>query len=195
MLLAAADEIIGAEARLNALDAAIGDGDHGITMRLGFSAVRERLGGLAEATIEQQLTESAQAFLGATGGAIGVIFAKMLMGGAAAVSGCAELGAPELGAMLAGMESGIARAGKAKPGDKTILDAVHGAAAAVRSGQTLGEALEAAAGAAETAAEETARMMCRVGRASRLGERAVGHPDPGAVSFAILLRAFARNCR
>ena len=194
ILLAAADAIIRTEPRLNALDAALGDGDHGITMRLGFDAVRQRLAQLApDAAIDAQLTESAQAFLGATGGAIGIILARMLMGGAAALHGCAEMGTAQFGAMLAGMESATAKAGKAKPGDKTILDAIHAAVLAVHPDQSLRAAMEAAAAASEAAAESTAGMICRVGRASRLGERALGHPDPGAVSFSIMLRAMAQR--
>lgn len=195
-LLAVADEIIQAEPRLNALDAALGDGDHGITMRLGFAAVKQRLGELSDgASFDQVLLESAQAFMAVTGGAIGVILAKMLMGAAGALRGVTELGTPELTAMLAGMEAGIAKAGKAEPGDKTILDGVHAAhaaaEAAAQSQQPLSEALPLVAAAAEAAAQQTAQMVCRICRASRLGDRTLGHPDPGAVSFSIMIRAFA----
>ena len=197
ILLCMAEEIIQAEPRLNALNAALGDGDHGITMRLGFDAVKRRLAELpGDAAFDLLLQESARAFMGVTGGAIGVILAKMLMGGAAALRGAPELGATELSLMLAGMEAGIAKAGKAKPGDKTILDGVHAAqvaaAAAAQAQQPLPEALRAVADATEAAAQETAGMICRIGRASRLGERTLGHPDPGAVSFSIMMRAFER---
>jgi len=190
-----ADKIIQVEARLNALDAAVGDGDHGITMRLGFEAVKQRMTQLEDdATFERFLVESAQAFMGVTGGAIGVILAKMLMGGGTALRGVSEFGTPELSLMLAGMETAVAKAGKVKPGDKTILDAIHAAReaaeAAAQSKQPLSVALPAAASAAETAAQRTADMVCRIGRASRLGDRTLGHPDPGAVSFSIMLRAF-----
>jgi phosphoenolpyruvate---glycerone phosphotransferase subunit DhaL len=108
-----------------------------------------------------------------------------------------EFGTPELSLMLAGMETAVAKAGKAKPGDKTILDAIHAAheatEAAAQSKQPLSVALPAAATAAETAAQRTAGMVCRIGRASRLGDRTLGHPDPGAVSFSILLRAFEQS--
>jgi dihydroxyacetone kinase-like protein len=142
------------------------------------------------------LLDAAQAFLGVTGGAIGVILAKMLMGAAAALRDATELGPAQLSAMLGGMESGIAKAGKVKPGDKTILDAVHAANAAgvhaIESQQPFADMLQAVAEAAETAAQQTAAMVCRVGRASRLGDRTLGHPDPGAVSFSIIMRAFQR---
>ena len=197
-LLSMADKIIEVEARLNALDAAVGDGDHGITMRLGFEAVKERVTQLEDnATFDRLLGESAQAFMGVTGGAIGVILAKMLMGAGSALRGVSEFGTPELSLMLAGMETAVGKAGKAKPGDKTILDGIHAAReaaeAAAQSKQSLSVALTAAASAAEAAAERTAGMVCRVGRASRLGERTLGHPDPGAVSFSIMLRAFEQG--
>jgi dihydroxyacetone kinase phosphoprotein-dependent L subunit len=199
-LLAMADKIIESEARLNALDSAIGDGDHGITMRLGFEAVKQRLAQLEDgATFDLLLVEAAQAFMGVTGGAIGIILAKMLMGAGSALRATSEFGTPELNSMLAGMETAVSKAGKAKPGDKTILDGIHAAhaavEAAVQSQQPLPEALAVAAGAAEAAAEGTANMVCRIGRASRLGERTLGHPDPGAVSFSIMMRAFEQNAQ
>ena len=197
-LLAMADAIIQAEPRLNALDSAAGDGDHGITMRLGFEAVKQRVSELGgDAAFDQLLLESSQAFMGVTGGAIGIILAKMLMGAASALSGKAELGTPELEAMLAAMAASIMKAGKARPGDKTILDAVHAAQeaaqAAVQAQLPLAEALKEAAAAAEAAAQRTADMVCRIGRASRLGDRTLGHPDPGAVSFSIMMRAFEKG--
>jgi dihydroxyacetone kinase-like protein len=197
-LLFTADRIIEAEPRLNALDAAIGDGDHGITMRLGFEAVKQRLSASSnEATLDQLLLESAQAFLGVTGGAIGVIMTKMLMGAGAALRGAAELGTPELNAMLAAMEIAVSKTGKAKPGDKTILDGIHAAheaaEAAAQSQHSLPDALSAVAAASEAAAQRTADMVCRIGRASRLGERTLGHPDPGAVSFSIMMRAIEQS--
>jgi dihydroxyacetone kinase phosphoprotein-dependent L subunit len=192
MLLAAADEIIRQEPRLNALDSAVGDGDHGITMRLGCEAVKMRLGELDDAAgFDTILQESGLAFLGVTGGAIGVILAKMLMGAGHAMSATAAMGAPEVKTMLEAMENAIARAGKAKPGDKTILDAVHAAAGAVDINASASEALFQAAAAAKNAADETANMVCRIGRGSKLGDRTLGHPDPGAVSCSIILRAFA----
>jgi len=186
-----ADKIIQVEARLNALDAAVGDGDHGITMRLGFEAVKQRMTQLEDdATFERFLVESAQAFMGVTGGAIGVILAKMLMGGGTALRGVSEFGTPELSLMLAGMETAVAKAGKVKPGDKTILDAIHAAREAAEAAAQSKQPLSVALPAAASAAQRTADMVCRIGRASRLGDRTLGHPDPGAVSFSIMLRAF-----
>ncbi len=192
ILMYAADQIRTEEAALNALDAAVGDGDHGITMRLGFEAVKEKLGQMDDsATLSSVLEEAGQAFMGVTGGAIGIILARILIGGAGPLRGRAELGAPEFRAMLAAMDAAVSAGGKVKPGDKTILDAVHAAAEAVDPDQGLAQAFTAAAAAATEGAEKTAGMLCRVGRGSRLGDRTLGHRDPGAVSFSIILRCFA----
>lgn len=182
------------ESHLNTLDAAIGDGDHGITMRIGFEAVRNRVNELdGNVGMETVLNEAGMAFMGATGGAIGVILGKMFMASGAAVRNRKELGPCELKMVLSSMESAVAQVGKANPGDKTILDAVHAAneslIASSNSEQSLMEMLTGAVAAAESAAQSTANMVCRVGRASRLGDRALGHADPGATSFAIILRA------
>ena len=194
MLVFVADEIARRETELNALDAAVGDGDHGITMRIGFEAIRERLGQLDPATpIDGILRESGSAFLGATGGAIGVVMGKMLLAGGKALQGVEEIRAPEFRLLLTSMETSVAATGKVKPGDRTILDAIHGAAAATKGSDCGAKDLDAivdlSASAAQEAARSTADMLCRVGRASRLGNRVLGHPDPGATSFAIMLRA------
>lgn len=189
MLIFVAEEIARREAELNALDAAVGDGDHGITMRIGFEAIRERVGQLDPATpIDGILRESGSAFLGATGGAIGVVMGKMLMAGGKALQGVQEIRAPEFRLLLTSMETSVATTGKVKPGDRTILDAIH-AAATAGDGKDLDAAVDLAASAAQEAAQSTANMLCRVGRASRLGNRVLGHPDPGATSFGIILRA------
>jgi dihydroxyacetone kinase-like protein len=194
MLVFVTEEIARREAELNALDAAVGDGDHGITMRIGFEAIRDRLGQLDPATaIDGILRESGSAFLGATGGAIGVVMGKMLMAGGKALQGVQEIRAPEFRLLLTSMETSVATTGKVKPGDRTILDAIHAAAAAATAGDSGAKDLDAivdlSASAAQEAARSTADMLCRVGRASRLGTRVLGHPDPGATSFAIMLRA------
>jgi dihydroxyacetone kinase len=194
MLLYVADEIARRETELNALDAAVGDGDHGITMRIGFEAIRDRLGQLDPATpIDGILRESGSAFLGATGGAIGVVLGKMLLAGGKALQGVQQIRALEFRLLLTSMETSVAAAGKVKPGDRTILDAIHWAAAATNGSDSGEKDLEAIVGLSASAAQEAARstadMLCRVGRASRLGNRVLGHPDPGATSFAIMLKA------
>lgn len=181
------------EGRLNALDGAIGDGDHGITVRIGFDAIRSGLGALEyDTTPDVILRRAGMAFMGATGGAIGVIFGKALISGGMALQGTTQIGPAEFMAMLKSMENAVATAGKVKPGDKTILDSIH-TAAAVTPLPELIATMRAACLAAERGAEETAGWPCKVGRASRLGERAIGHPDPGAVSFSIFLKAMLES--
>jgi len=194
----AAATILAAESRLNALDSAIGDGDHGITMRLGFEAVKRSLSTLKEsAEIDEVLKEAGSAFMEATGGAIGPLLGGMFIASGNALSGRNEIAPAEFKLMLQAMEASVSRMGKAKPGDKTILDAIHAGCEAVAGNmnQAIGEVCAEAAAAAATAAETTANMRSAKGRSSRLGERALGHPDPGAVSFSLILDAFATCLR
>jgi phosphoenolpyruvate---glycerone phosphotransferase subunit DhaL len=189
------------EGRLNALDAAIGDGDHGITVRIGFQAIRKSVEDLPNGTdIPAILGHAGRSFMDATGGAIGVILGRMLSCGEKALKGHETFGVDELMCWLEAMESTITAVGNAKPGDKTILDAVHAAKVAVSASVSQGrndlvETLLAASRAADAAARDTANMLCKVGRASRLGERVLGHPDPGAVTFSMILDSFYRWLR
>jgi dihydroxyacetone kinase-like protein len=196
MLEFAGHKIIAQEAYLNSLDAALGDGDHGITMRLGFQAIAATLNELdPKAGLDIIFRKAGMSFMGGTGGAIGVIFGKMLMSGAAPLRDAHQFGTREFKILLSEMELAVITTGKAKVGDKTILDAVHAANQAMSDPDTqdldLTSAVSKAAKAAEKAAQDTAGMICRVGRASRLGARTLGCPDPGAVSFGIILRAMA----
>lgn len=191
------ETVIKEESRLNALDAAIGDGDHGLTVRVGFQAVRKSVDNSPNSTeISILLGNAGREFMDATGGAIGIILGRMLICGEEALKGRETLGADELKRWLDAMESTITAVGKAKPGDKTILDAVHAASVAVSAPilqrNDVAEALLAASQAAERGACDTASMLCNVGRASRLGERVLGHPDPGAVTFSIIMNSFYR---
>jgi dihydroxyacetone kinase-like protein len=197
-LEAAAAVIVAEEPRLNGLDSAIGDGDHGITMRIGFEAIRQKLSALPESTgIGEVLKEAGSAFMGATGGAIGPLLGGMLRSGDKVLSGRTDMGPVEFQQWLAAMEASLSRMGKAKPGDKTILDAVHAACEAVSptDSDDIAEACAKAAEAATLAAQSTASMLSVKGRSSRLGERVLGHPDPGAVSFSLILHAFANSLK
>ena len=192
MLSFVSETMVREEAYLTSLDAAIGDGDHGITMRVGFNAIKQKLGGLPEGVgVDTVLREAGFSFMGATGGAIGVLLGKMLMAAGSAMKGQQEIGGAEFRTMMSSMEAALIAAGKAKPGDKTLLDAVHAANEAL-AGDVQPDLLGALTKASEGArrgAESTAQMPARIGRSSRLGDRALGNPDPGAISFAIVLRA------
>jgi dihydroxyacetone kinase-like protein len=164
-------------------------------MRIGFEALTRKLASLDEnADLEQVFGEAGKSFMGATGGAIGVLLGAMLTASGKALSGCTEMGPAEFKRVLEAMESSLIKLGKAKPGDKTILDAVHAACEAITDSghQDLLTLCSMAAAAAAKGAQNTADMLCAKGRASRLGNRVLGHPDPGAVSFSIVLEAMAK---
>ena len=195
---AAADAVEAARDELGRLDAVAGDGDHGMTMSIGARAVRAKLAELPEATGAELLTQVALA-MGSVGGAIGPIYATALIRMAGTLRGLAAGPAPTVVARATACaeaaETAIGQLGGAKPGDKTILDALHPAVEALRlaesRGADLAPALREAAAAARAGAESTAGMVATVGRASRLGERSRGSPDAGATSLAIIVEAVA----
>ncbi len=115
------------------------------------------------------------------------------MAGGKVLSGKKEMDALSFRAFLKAMESSLAQMGKAKPGDKTILDALHAASLALEGSdsQDLVEVFSVAAKGAALGAQSTSNMLCSKGRASRLGDRVLGHPDPGAVSFSLILKAMS----
>jgi phosphoenolpyruvate---glycerone phosphotransferase subunit DhaL len=183
-------------AELTALDAAIGDGDHGTNMERGFKAVRQRV--LADASgkpIDQLLKETGMALLSTVGGAAGPLYGTFFLRMAAAAGPRAELSGDELAEAIAAGVEGVRQRGKAEPGDKTMLDALIPAQETLTRDLDGGGAAAAALASAATAAEDGCRatipLVARKGRASYLGERGAGHQDPGATSSALLLRALA----
>ena len=181
---------------LSALDGAIGDGDHGVTMSTGFQAVQKALDGLAEdAAPADVLNAAAKTFLNAVGASAGPLYATGLMRAGAAVKGRDSVDAAAMADVIDAMAEGIAQRGKAELGQKTMLDAwrpAAEAALAAKAGGAIGAVVEGAAKAARKGAEATAAMMPGKGRSANLGERAVGHVDPGAASAALILEAMAR---
>ncbi len=187
--------------RLCTLDGVIGDADHGIAMALGFNAVRDALASLDLATTPPTalLNAAAKSFLNAVGASSGPLYATALMRGATAVKGKTTLNDIDVIVMFEAMAKGIQDRGKAECGEKTMIDAwmpaADAAAAAHRSGKDLGESLNAAVAAAREGAEATKSMVAAKGRASRLGERSLGHMDPGAASAVTVIEAIARSVR
>lgn len=196
-ILAVADAVEAARDELGALDSVAGDGDHGMTMATAARNVRQRLEGTPSAEGAELLRQVALA-VGSVGGAIGPIYATALMR-IAAVPWSLPLTVTDLLACAEAAESGIVALGHARPGDKTVLDALHPAALSLRvsaeAGEPLAEAATKAAMAATAGARSTAQMVASVGRASRLGERSLGSADPGATSFAIILESLASSAR
>ncbi|UVK54150.1 dihydroxyacetone kinase subunit L [Mesorhizobium sp. AR02] len=185
--------------RLCQLDGVIGDADHGIAMALGFNAVRDALAPLDLATTEPTalLNTAAKSFLNAVGASSGPLYATAFMRGAAAVKGKVTLADADFIALFQAMAQGIKDRGKAEPGEKTMVDAwqpaAEAAAAANVAGKTLAQSLEAALAAAESGAEATKDMIAAKGRSSRLGERSLGHMDPGAASAVTVIRAIRKS--
>ena len=173
---------------LCALDGEIGDGDHGVAMALGFGEVRKALAGLENPAPTEVFNTAAKAFLSGVGASSGPLYATAFMRAGAAVKGQETV--EDAAALIQAMADGIAFRGKASPGDKTMLDAWLPAAEAAAGAEA---PWTAAADAAEAAAEATAAMEAKLGRAARLGQRSLGHRDPGAVSTALLLRTLAKT--
>lgn len=200
MMRAVAETIRANRDWLSQLDGAIGDGDHGVTMDIGWAAVAASLQEVEPdepifATCERMAT----AFLDSVGASSGPLYASALRTAGKRVADRADLDPTSLAAWIAGMYEGILARGGARPGDKTMLDAWSPAAKAARNAarQSIpGQAtecmvLQAAASAAEAGAEATAALESRRGRAARLGTRSLGHKDPGAVSAGLMLRAMS----
>ncbi|WP_062015021.1 dihydroxyacetone kinase subunit DhaL [Aureimonas sp. AU4] len=180
---------------LGELDGAIGDADHGRTMSEGFAAVvRDTQAAAMRGTGAADLLPiAARSFLDAVGATAGPLYAGGFAEAGRRLAGRDELEDGDLIVILAGLAEGIARRGKAAPGDKTMMDAfgpaVRAATAAVAEGAEVQEALAAAARAAREGREATRAMTASKGRAARLGTRSLGHVDPGAASAAIVVEA------
>lgn len=178
---------------LNALDAAMGDGDMGVTMRLGSQGVMAELAGLDDADAATLVTRAGMAFNRAAASTIGALIATGCLRAGAEVKGAERINLALLGRALGMAEAGIRARGKAQRGDKTLLDALIPAAEAVQEAATSGaglvEAGRLALAAAEAGRLATAGLQSRVGRAGWVGERTIGHADPGATAVVIAIRA------
>jgi len=180
---------------LTHLDRDIGDGDHGENLSRGFTAVITKLDAGAPETPTAVLKLVATTLISTVGGASGPLFGTAFLRAATSVGDAETLdGAAVAGALTAARDGVVAR-GKAESGDKTMVDAltpaVNAAKAAAEGGGSVTEVLSAAADAAAEGTEATFPLRARKGRASYLGERSIGHIDPGAQSTAYLLRALA----
>jgi dihydroxyacetone kinase-like protein len=174
------------------LDRAIGDGDHGDNMDRGFTAVVDRLDD--NDSPAEALKRVATTLISVVGGASGPLYGTAFLRASTAIAGLTTLDDAAVVALLTGARDGIVARGKAGLGDKTMLDAwIPAVEAAEHALSTGAEPLVAAADAADAGASSTDALVARKGRASYLGERAVGHRDPGAASTAILLRAAQRT--
>jgi dihydroxyacetone kinase-like protein len=185
---------------LTELDAAIGDGDHGINLDRGLAAVLADLeaGSMPADDLGGLLAAAGRRLLGLVGGASGALYGRALMTAGARLLEHSADGATDYRTMtelvLTGAVDGIAALGHAQPGDKTMLDALLPALEALRAApadEPIGTLMARVAAAAEAGAQATIPLVARKGRASYLGERSAGHLDPGAASSAMLIRCLA----
>ena len=206
-LRSAAQRIHEEAPRLTALDQAIGDGDHGINMDRGFTAIVTMLDGRETAAADvadsaasaELLTQCGRTLICTLGCASGPLYGTAFLRSAAAVGGDHPSTAAAFVAALEAATNGIAGLGKAAEGEKTMLDALFPASRAARAaldgGADLSAVLGAARDAAEAGAAATEPMQATKGRASYLGERSIGHRDPGATSAALLLATLAATAQ
>jgi len=182
-------------AYLTQLDSPIGDADHGVNMDRGFKAMRDKFPSMAEMDISTQLKTVGMTLVSTVGGASGPLYGTAFLRAGTAVAGKGELDTADIVAMLEAFLGGIVARGKANPGEKTMVDAltpaVNAAKQALAEGVTAKELAQRAAQAAEEGMKATVPLLATKGRASYLGERSIGHQDPGATSSWLILRSLA----
>ena len=175
---------------LTELDAAIGDADHGINMDRGYKKVSSQIN--TDQDITTLLKTVAMALISGVGGAGGPLYGTFFLRASTAVSGKKALGIRDLALLLEAGLNGVVERGQAQPGEKTMVDVLSPATVAFRkaaeNGTTLRKALSSTLDAAEKGLKATIPMQARKGRASYLGERSIGHQDPGATSSFLLLK-------
>ncbi len=179
------------KAYLTDLDAAIGDADHGINMNRGFAKVMEKLPTVADKDLPTILKTVGMTLMSSVGGASGPLYGTFWMKGAMALDGKTEMSTADFKTFLEAAVGGIVQRGRPELGDKTMYDLWGPVLAAVKAADDatpLPEVVAAALPVAEAALAATIPLQARKGRASYLGERSIGHPDPGATSSLFMLQ-------
>ena len=186
------ESIIANKDFLTELDREIGDSDHGINMARGFHAVLEKVDPESQ-DIGAVLKKVGMTLLSTVGGASGPLYGTAYMEAGKVLAGKSELGAEDMKAVFGAAIAGIQKRGKAVRGEKTMLDAIIPASetysARIAEGADMVSALTAACEAAREGVEYTKTIIATKGRASYLGERSIGHQDPGATSATLTLEA------
>ena len=181
--------------QLTDLDSAVGDGDFGISLDRGFTAVQAELTANPPADIRAVFQNVATVLIKTMGGSSGPLLGTFFLRAGTASAGKSELAPADVVALLQAGVEGMQQRGKAALGDKTMMDAwlpaVDAMRGALEAGAGLTEVLQRGTAAAEAGAEATKSMSARKGRASYLGDRSVGHPDPGATAAHLMLKAAA----
>ena len=189
MIEAMAQGVSGERDNLNRLDAALGDGDHGTSISTAFALAVEEIASPDQASLSDIWMTTAKALMNRMGGASGAIFGTFFLKGVAELRGKERLIKRDLENVLRAGLSGVKARGKAGIGDKTMVDALEPAVIAFVAADGYGTGWSNAAIAARQGAESTKNMVARQGRAKFLGERAIGHCDPGATTIALFFEA------
>jgi phosphoenolpyruvate---glycerone phosphotransferase subunit DhaL len=181
--------------QLTELDSAVGDGDFGISLDRGFTAVQKELSANPPADLRSLFQSVANVLIRTMGGTSGPLLGTFFLRAGTASAGKSELSPADVVAVFQAGVDGIQQRGKAALGDKTMLDALLPAIDAMRgaldAGNNLADIVERGAAAAEAGVQATKTMQARKGRGSYLGDRSVGHQDPGATGAYLLLKAAA----
>ena len=182
---------------LTELDAAIGDADHGINMDRGFTAAVKAFDGNTPADMSAVLKTVAMVLIRTVGGAAGPLYGTFFLRAAGACPARDRLTASDVADLFDAGTQGVIERGRARPGDKTMVDVLLPAVAAMQQaaagGAGMGAVLQTAVAAAESGMQQTVAMQARKGRASYLAERSIGHQDPGATSSFLMIRAAANT--
>jgi phosphoenolpyruvate---glycerone phosphotransferase subunit DhaL len=196
MLQSAVGQIRANHEMLSRLDAAVGDGDHGTTILRTMEAVAKAVTENTGTDLKELLGKVAWDVMGSDGGSTGPLLGSFFMGMSDAVAGKTELDCAGVVAMFEGGIHKLAKQSRAKVGDKTMMDAflpaLDAMKAAVPSG-SIHTALQQAAEAAAKGAEATKQFRAKFGRARNLGDRVIGHADPGSVSVSLLFKGFSEG--
>ena len=177
------------------LDRAIGDGDHGVTMSIGWTAVKEKLSEFSDdITFDKICIQIASSFLNAVGASAGPLYATALMRGGAKLKGLKSVNSSQMADFFEAAANGIKERGKAELGDKTMLDVWLPVSEVmkinVEQNEDIIEILLKGSLIADQAMKSTKDMLSKKGRSSKLGERSKGHIDPGAASSEMIIRTF-----
>lgn len=193
MFLYVGEKVIENKSYLGEIDSAIGDGDHGIGMAVGFKKAEENLNKKECSTINDVFKTIGMSMIQSMGGASGIIFGTMFMGGVKSLELYEELDLPVMAAVFESSLEAIKSRGKAEPGDKTMVDAFEPAVKELRNSADksadLLEGLKAAEEKAGIGVENSKHHVAKFGRAKSLGERAIGHQDAGATTVFIIFKS------
>ena len=197
VILAIAEVIAEKKLYLTQLDAAIGDGDHGLNMNKGFQAAKEKLETATLETPADILKAVGMALISKVGGAAGPLYGTAFLNASKIVAGKEEVDLNDFKDMLEAALEGVKSRGKAVVGEKTMVDAIEPALEALKKavaeGASTREAMDMAVKAAEEGVAYTKTIIAKKGRASYLGERSIGHEDPGAMSSYVILKTIAEK--